>query len=81
MGHGHRAHELSPERLLKSLEVLFVIDGDYQHLFLQSAKYAWNECILCMGTVVHCNVSDAIFEDVVHKCSPLIRRIAAEAKK
>ena len=66
-GHGNRVHELSSEHLVKSSEVIFVHDGGSQHLFRQSAEYAWNESIIYTGSIisartsVHFNVSNAIF--------------------
>ena len=44
--HGHRTHELILKRLVKASEVLFFLDGGCQHLLRQSAKDAWNECII-----------------------------------
>ena len=73
------------ERLVEASEVLLVLDGGCQHLFRQSDEDAWDECSICTGiivrecTAVHCNVSDAIFEAVGRKCSPLRQSVAAAA--
>ena len=86
-GHGHHTHELSLERLVVSLEFIFVLDGGFQHLFRQSSEDSWDEWIICAGiiirerTAVHCNVNNYIFKAFGHKCSPLQQHEATATTK
>ena len=69
------------------MEVLFVLDVGCQHLLRQSAKYAWNECIICTviivheRTAIHYDVGDAVFKADDRKCRPLCWRVEEVVKE